>query len=99
MGVHWAKAARMKKRDREIIGYSFLGKPKATGKRRVSLKIILKPGARGGDPDCWAKSVGDSLVHAGMLTDDNRQGVEWSPVTYERGTHFRWGTVISLEDI
>ena len=71
--------------------------PTAQGKRRVSLHIILKKGQRAADPDAYAKSVGDALVAAYMLVDDNRQHVEWAPVTFARAIN--WGTQITLEDI
>jgi Holliday junction resolvase RusA-like endonuclease len=63
----------------------------------VSLRITLARGQRGPDPDAWWKSALDALVHAGLLTDDNRQGVELGPVEYDRGPHRK--TVITLEDI
>jgi hypothetical protein len=43
--VHFHKAARMKKADRELVGwYARQARiPPATGKRRVSLRIVLAP--------------------------------------------------------
>ena len=98
LGGHWSKGHRLKKLDRQMIWAYAQGQPKATGKRRVELTIILKPAQRAADPDAYFKSLADGLVHAGMLTDDNRQGVELTPVTYERGTASDWGTRIRLTD-
>lgn len=99
---HWRAAARLKKIDREMVFiYAFRREgPHATpakGKRRVSLTIILGPKQRAADPDAYQKSLGDALVHAGLLTDDNRQGVEWAPTEFRRGPEF--GTEITLADL
>lgn len=95
----WRKAARLKKRDRLTVAAAcrFCGVPPAAGKRRVSLHVELRPRQRAGDPDAYFKSLGDALVACGALRDDNRQGVEWGPVTYER--KLRAGMVILLEDV
>lgn len=71
--------------------------PKAAGKRRVKLTIVLGPRQRGGDPDAYWKSTLDALARAGLILDDNRQGVELASVAYERGT--RKATVIGLTDV
>jgi Holliday junction resolvase RusA-like endonuclease len=72
--------------------------PKAQGKRRVSLHIILDKGQRAPDPDAFFKSLCDALVHAEMLVDDNRQHVELAPVTFSRDWQ-HWGTRITLLDL
>jgi Holliday junction resolvase RusA-like endonuclease len=101
MGKHWAKTGRLKKADAAMIWY--YGKSivmfKATGKRKAELTIILKKGHRGADPDAYNKSLLDALVTCGLLTDDNRQGVELMPVVYRRGTDTNWGSEIRLWDI
>ena len=100
LGCHWTKAARLKKADRQMIAGCALRDriPRAAGKRRLSVLIRLRPRQRGGDPDCYWKSLCDALKHAGLLRDDNRQWVELVPVRYERGTADDWGTEITLED-
>jgi len=40
---------------------------------------------------------GAGLVSSGLLTDDNRQGVEFAPVTYSRDPK-SWGSRITLEE-
>jgi Holliday junction resolvase RusA-like endonuclease len=85
--VHYLKRARMKKADRMMVAFyaRHFKIPPATGKRRVSLQITLAPRQRAGDPDAYWKSLLDALVHAELLLDDNRQGVETGPVTFARG--------------
>lgn len=91
---------RLKKLDRKIVGDYFgyaCKAPRATGKRRVHLIIILKPKQRACDPDSYHKSLLDALKQCGMLLDDNRQHCELAPVLFERSKS--WGTVIRLEEI
>lgn len=71
--------------------------PKAAGRRRVSLLVVLGPRQRGADPDAYFKALGDALVSAGAVVDDSRHWIEWGPVTYERGAEP--GCVLTLEDI
>jgi hypothetical protein len=96
---HHMKAARLKSRDREIVRDHCLlaGVPPASGKRRVTLRVVLAKGQRAGDPDCYWKSVLDALVSAGVLSDDNRQGVELAPVEFDRSR--AKSTVIRLENL
>jgi hypothetical protein len=98
-GHHWRVRSRLKKKDRELVSlYAYLaGIPRATGRRRVSLRLTLAPRQRAGDPDAYWKSTLDALVHAGLLVDDNRQSVELGEVTFERGSIRR--TAIVLEDV
>jgi hypothetical protein len=90
---------RLKKADLEMVGTNahLAGVPKATGKRRVSLRITLAPCQRGADPDAFWKSTLDSLVHAGLLVDDSREWVQLGTVTFDRGPGR--STVISLKDL
>lgn len=99
LGCHWAKAGRLKKADRQLIAVmaNNANTPKATGKRRVRLHLVLAPRQRAGDPDCYWKSLLDALTACGLLVDDNRQGVELIAPTFSRGP--RKATVITLEDI
>jgi hypothetical protein len=96
---HWATAGRLKKRDLRTIQKALwvYPVPMAKGKRRLTLIITLGKGERGADPDAFFKVVCDSLVHLGLLVDDNRQGVELSPVVFERGAER--ATTIILEDL
>ena len=96
---HWSKPHKRKKADRLIVWQSSLASkiPKATGKRRLTLHIILKKWQRGADPDGYFKSLNDALVHAGLLKNDSKEWVELSPVIYSRGEN--WGSRIILEDL
>ncbi len=91
------KAARLKKADRELILHYLRNVPSAEGKRRVSVTIVLGKGQRGGDPDCYNKSLLDSLVYWKKLVDDNRQGVELAPLRFERAD--KPATILELEDM
>ena len=95
MRNRWA-SAKLKKSDREIIAHYFRNVPKAKGKRFVHFTITLRKGQRAADPDAYYKSLLDSLVHAKMLMDDNRQGVEISQPAFIRGE--RMATLITIGD-
>jgi len=96
---HWARRARLKKADRELVGiYARQAAiPPATGKRRVQLVLTLAPRQRAGDPDAYWKSMLDALTATGLLVDDNRQHVELAPVEFERGR--AKATTILLADV
>ena len=99
LGCHWGKAARMKAHDRQLIAvYTVLaGVPKASGKRRLSLRITLPKGQRRWDIDALQKSCLDGAVHAGLLIDDNPKWAAWGGVEYIRGEGL--STVIVVEDV
>ncbi len=96
---HWSRGWRLKRRDRDIIALAARLQriPVATGKRRVSLTIILAPRQRAADPDAFWKSTNDALVACGLLLDDNRQHCELGTVAFQRGTQM--ATEIVLEDV
>lgn len=98
---HWAKRNRAKKADKRVVGLEALaqGITPATGRRRVSLTIGVAKGKREADPDAYWKSLLDALVDAGLLIDDNRDGVEHGTVEFERSPDHRRWTVITLEDV
>lgn len=87
-----------KKKDRELVAEwaANAGIPGATGKRRVSMTVILAPRQRAGDPDAYQKSLGDALVQCGLLRQDSRQWVEWSPPKFARGEEEKM--FVELED-
>lgn len=99
IGRSWQVVHRMKQFDAERIAGEMLvaGVPKATGKRRLTLRIVLGPRQRSPDPDAFWKVLLDSLVACGRLMDDNRQGVELMPVEVERGK--AKATILTLEDL
>lgn len=101
MGMNKYVIARLKKRDAKTVWACFLrsGASKATGRRRVTFTIVLKPKQRGCDPDAYDKSLFDALKHCGAIKDDNRQWVEAPPPDFRRGTATEWGIEITLEDI
>ncbi len=98
-GRHWAVRARAKAGDRNLVGAyaKVYGVPRANGKRRVTLRIVLGPRQRGGDVDCYWKTTLDALKHAGLIVDDGRAWVELMPVEYSRDNGR--ATWITLEDV
>lgn len=100
MKGHWSNAARLKKLDRKAVWAHSLEQkiPRATGKRRVSLHIVLPKNGKKSDYDAPWKSLLDALVHAGMLIDDAPDYVEQGEITYSRDW-YNPCTVIILEDL
>lgn len=95
---HWAIAAQRKKRDAATIAHFFRNTPKALGKRRVTLEIVLQKRQRAGDVDAYFKSLLDALVGCGQLIDDNHKHCELAPITASRNWD-DWGSRITLEDL
>lgn len=97
----WRKGWRLKKRDREMIAahLPLFGVPPATGRRKVSLAIVLAKGQRAPDVDAFWKSTLDGLVKAGALVDDNRIGCQMGDVVFARSCDRRFSTTIILEDV
>jgi Holliday junction resolvase RusA-like endonuclease len=91
---------RLKKRDREMVcAYAWQAKiSQATGKRRVSLHVILGKGMREFDVDAPWKGLLDAMKHAKMIVDDSCKYVELGPVTFSRDWK-NWGTRITIEDL
>lgn len=96
---HHMAAHRLKKTDAQLIQLMAQrqGVPAATGKRRVSLVIILPPRRRAPDPDAFWKSLLDGLVGAGLLRNDSQHWVECSPVEFARGK--RLCSYVTLEEL
>lgn len=93
---------RLKKHDTEMVGVFFhLSKvPKATSKRRVSLKITLGPRQKQYDDDNAWKSCLDGLVTCGALVDDSGAWCERGDLTwFFYRKDYEPGTVIELEDL
>jgi hypothetical protein len=92
---------RLKKRDRKWIGDFFgpMGSkvPLASGKRRVSITIVLAPGQRGKDVDAYHKSPLDALKYHGLIRNDTDRWCEITPVNYDRAA--KMATVFLLEDL
>lgn len=101
LGCHWGRSARLKRVDREVVGWyvRLTWIPKAVVKRRVQLHLVLAPRKRAADVDAHQKSLLDALVQAEMLVDDSRVWCEIVPTTYERGTVETWGARLVLEDM
>jgi hypothetical protein len=70
--------------------------PRATAKRRLTIKLTFGPGKRMCDPDSPLKAVADALVRAGLLRGDRYNDVEHMPVVFNRGP--KSATILVLED-
>lgn len=94
----WA-ASRLKGHDRHIVSMATWANPipRATGKRKVGLTIVLGSGQRAGDADAYWKSLLDALVRVGWLVDDRPQCVELMPVAFCYAEYP--ATIIELEDL
>lgn len=98
---NWQRASRLKAHDRDVIGRAFMvyGIPKATGKRRVDLLLIMGKGQRACDPDAHTKSTFDALVACGALFDDTKNYVQLGDVKFARWDDAEPCTVITLQDL
>ncbi len=94
---HWGKAAKRKKLDRDTVAIVARDIPKAKGKRRVDIHLIMGPRQRTPDPDSSWKSLLDSLVACGQLVDDRKECCELGSVTFSRGKAAE--TVVTLTDL
>lgn len=96
---HWALAAKLKKNDQEVVSRAVMayGVPRASGKRKVSILILIPKGLRTKDPDAYYKSLLDALVRSGALRDDTRNYVEISQPRFGKGEILE--TFITLEDV
>jgi hypothetical protein len=77
-------------------GYVY-GIPKAKGKRRVTLKLILGRRNKTRDKDSSHKAVLDALKTASLIVDDSPEWCECTPLEQERAKES--ATVIILEDL
>lgn len=93
---NYHKAGQLKRADRDMVAaYARLARiPKAPGKRRVQLEIVLGRGQRKHDPDAFWKSLLDAMVHAKVLINDTDRWVVCDPVIYSRD--WEWGSRITL---
>src|SRR6185369_1450814 len=76
-GRHWSVAHRLRKQTVQLLGvYARLQQvPPATGRRRVSVEIVLAPRQRQPDRDAFDKLLLDALTGAGLLLDDSDRGL------------------------
>jgi hypothetical protein len=90
---------RLAKECKQFVGaYARMqGTPPATGRRRVSLTIVLKGRQQEADVDAYFKSLLDALVHHGLLLSDRVEHCRLGDVTHTRlGVP---GTRVYLEDL
>ena len=97
---HWQQVAREKRAYREVVwGIAYDAAP-ATPFTRCEVQLTFTyPNLRRRDPDnclAWAKSALDSLVTAGVFSDDNADVVTYRPVRIEKGAP---GLLIEVWDV
>lgn len=97
-GCHWSVRSKLKRLDREMVSaYAWRTQiPRAKGKRRITLTIILGKRQRGCDPDAYWKLLLDAMKYAGLIVDDSPKWVELAPVQYERGER---GTRVEIVEV
>jgi len=99
IGAPWQQTYHVKKVDAQTIHlYAWIHSiRKATGRRRVSLKLFGWRRGRMSDPDAHWKSLLDGLVWCGLLIDDAYRFCELGTIKMTRCE--RTWTEITLEDI
>ncbi len=99
MRVHWSKRAKAVNDCAELVGaYSTIAQvPKATGRRRFTLKLILGPKNRRRDDDSSFKVCLDACVRCRLLVDDSPTWCELIPLQQEKGR--ARATVVTLVDL
>jgi len=101
-GRHWSSAHKLRKQAVQLLGsYAMQPRvPQATGRRRLSVEIVLAPRQRQPDADAYDKLLLDSLVGAGLLVDDGARGLAGRvEVSFRRGAAGDWGCVLFLTDV
>lgn len=99
MRLHWAKRHRQLCYEADMVymyGVLLTGVPAATGKRRVTLRLVLAPKDQVRDSDSSEKGIRDHLTKAKLLVDDSPEWLEMAPLEQVRGKSR--ATVIRLED-
>lgn len=83
-----------------VAGYVRLaGVPPATGRRRITLSLVLGRRGKGPDPDGLWEVLLDSLVKCGVLVDDQIEWVDQAPVVFPYARGDKISTTIMIEDI
>ncbi len=96
MRTHWAKRGKARKELTDFLAVYGRDVPKATGKRRVTIKLTRSGRGRLRDADGIPKLILDGLVCCGLLVDDSQKWCECT-ASYEHGD--KRETRILLEDM
>lgn len=100
LSAHWSKRGKLKREAADFVAVYGSHVPKATVKRRVTIRVTephrAHGGGRGMDADNLLKALLDALTTARMIVDDSQAWVECSMPVMERGP---LETVITLEDV
>lgn len=97
--MHWAKRKKEMDECKALVAAYALAQaiPKATGKRRVTVKLVLGRRNKVRDGDSSFKLILDSCTADGLLIDDGPRWCELMPLVQERGRER--ATIIILEDL
>lgn len=100
-GKHWEVEARIKRKMTDLlIAYRVAnGIPRATGKRRVSLRLTFPPGARRPDKGNLRKLFDDACKRAGLIKDDGPLWLEAPEPEYNELRSVVWGTEITIAEL
>lgn len=95
----WHAEYRAKRNMRDLLAAYFImaGGEFATGKRRVSLTLVMGKGQRRCDRSNLTKLLNDAMKAARIIKDDGPKWLEESEIQYTRGAE--WGTRIVVEDL
>lgn len=95
---HWAERSRVKKRaGRTVSEACFLaGVPRATTRRRLSIRLTLPRGRKAPDEDNIGKALRDGLTACGAIVDDAPEWIETGTYATETG---ELKTTLTLEDV
>lgn len=95
---HWSQVSKAKKETAETILVACIADriPRATRKRKVSVRLSIPKGRRPPDEDNIQKSLRDGLVRAGALVDDSHEWCETGPFEVVVG---KLATIVILEDV
>ena len=86
LSMHWGSRGKVKRGDMDIIAHfaSVQKLPRATGRRKVTIRVVWPRGARMPDPDNIKKVLLDGFVAASLLVDDSIKWCQVEPIEYFR---------------
>jgi Holliday junction resolvase RusA-like endonuclease len=97
---HPMMRSRIKRRVTLVVALyaGIAGIPKATGHRKVRVKVVLGPRMVGCDPDNYNKILRDALASCGLVTDDRETAATFSEPEIDRDHRDNPGTLIEIEE-
>lgn len=98
LSAHWARRGRLKTAVADLIWMAAResGITRATGRRRVSVEVIVTNLSHAPDPDNVWKALNDGLKRNGILVDDKAEYCVLGPAIPVKGD--RKATIITIEE-